>query len=155
MHGPIQDRLEDLLKGRTSEAGLDSHLASCSECRDELALMRNHAQMLHALRAPEEMEPAPGFYARVLQRIEERDVYSIWSVFTDSPFGKWLAYGSLALALGVGTWIVGAEREDGHIGSEPVIAQQPASELPPITGDKAHQRDVVLVNLASYSEQSQ
>jgi hypothetical protein len=40
------------------------------------------------------------------------------------------------------------------MGSEPVIAEQQNREIP-VTGDAAHQRDVVLVNLAAYSQQSQ
>jgi hypothetical protein len=106
------------------------------------------------LRAPADLEPAPGFYARVMQRIEENGVYSIWSVFTEGPFGKWLAYGSLAIALLLGTWVVGVEREDGHFGSSESVVAQHASGETPVAGDEAHQRDAVLVNLASYSSTS-
>ncbi len=154
MHGPIQDKLEDLLRSKAPEAELGSHLDACSECRSELGLMKQQSELLQLLRTPEELEPAPGFYARVLQRIEENRVYSMWSVLTDGPLGKWLAYGSLAVALGVGSWVVITEREDGHIGSEPVIAQQSPNNAP-VAGDQAHQRDVVLVNLATYSQSSQ
>ncbi len=75
-------------------------------------------------------------------------------MFLEGSFGKRLVFASLALALILGTWIVGVEREDGHLGSEPVIAEQNNRDIP-VTGDRAHQRDVVLVNLASYSQQSQ
>ena len=152
MHGPIRDRLEELLNAPTSEASLTQH---CPDCSEELKQMKDQAALLKTLRAPGELEPAPGFYARVMQRIEEDGVRSIWSVFVDGPFGKRLAYVSLALALLLGTWIVGVEREDGHMGSEPVIAQEAANSDVPVTGDQAHQRDVVLVNLASYSQQSE
>jgi hypothetical protein len=91
-----------------------------------------------------------------VQRIEDAGVRSVWSVFTDGAFGTWLAYASLALALLVGGWLVSTERHDGHIGSEPVIAHEsPSGADMQVKGDRAHQRDVVLVNLASYSEQSQ
>jgi hypothetical protein len=89
-----------------------------------------------------------------MQRIEEEGVTSVWSVFLEGPFGKRLVFASLALALVLGTWIVGVERQDGHMGSEPVIAEQNSHDIP-VTGDAAHQRDVVLVNLASYSQQTQ
>jgi hypothetical protein len=115
--------------------------------------MRDHAALFRSLRVDEEMEPAAGFYARVMQRIEEEGVASIWSVFLEGPFGKRLVFASLALAILLGTWIVGMERQDGHMGSEPVIAEQQNREIP-VTGDAAHQRDVVLVNLAAYSQQS-
>src|SRR5690242_20151523 len=156
MHGPIRERLEELLNAEAPQADLSQHLASCSGCAAEVKLMKEQSNMLHALRSPGEMEADPGFYARVLQRIEENGVYSIWSVFTDGSFGTWLAFASLALALAIGTWVVRAEKEDGHLGSsEPVIAQESPSDLPAVAGDKAHQRDVVLVNLASYSQQSE
>lgn len=155
MHGPIRDRLEELLNTETTQADLTDHLASCSNCAQEIELMKGQSELLRSLRAPEELEPAPGFYARVMQRIEEEGVYSVWSVFTDGPFGKRLAYASLALALLLATWMIGVEREDGHIGSEPVIAQDVINSDVPVTGDQAHQRDVVLVNLAAYSQQTE
>jgi len=115
--------------------------------------MREHAELFRSLRPGEELEPAAGFYARVMQRIEEEGVASVWSVFLEGPFGKRLVFASLALAVLLGTWIVGMERQDGHMGSEPVIAEQQNRDIP-VTGDAAHQRDVVLVNLAAYSQQS-
>lgn len=154
MHGPIRDRLEELLNANTQHTGLDQHVAACSECARQLSEMRNQALLLRTLRT-DEVEPAPGFYARVRQRIEEEGVRSIWSVFLDGPFGKRLALASLALALALATWLVGVEREDGHMGSAPVIAQEATAPDVPVTGDQAHQRDVVLVNLASYSQQSE
>ena len=153
MHGPIRDRLEDLLSEQPRRDEPSEHLASCPECTEELNQMRDHAALFRSLRVNEEMEPAAGFYARVMQRIEEEGVASIWSVFLEGPFGKRLVFASLALAILLGTWIVGMERQDGHMGSEPVIAEQQNREIP-VTGDAAHQRDVVLVNLAAYSQQS-
>lgn len=153
MHGPIRDRLEDLLGEMPRQAEPSGHLASCSACADELKQMQEQSALFKTLRAPEELEPAPGFYARVMQRIEEEGVTSVWSVFMEGPFGKRLVFASLALALILGTWIVGVERQDGHLGSEPVIAEQDTRPIP-VTGDAAHQRDVVLVNLAAYSQQS-
>jgi anti-sigma factor RsiW len=155
MHGPIRNRLEELLNANAQQVSLNQHLASCPECAQQLDEMKDQALLLRTLRAAEEVEPAPGFYARVIQRIEEEGVGSIWSVFVDGPFGKRLALASLALALGLATWLVGVEREDGHMGSEPVIYQEATALDVPVTGDQAHQRDVVLVNLASYSQQSE
>jgi hypothetical protein len=115
--------------------------------------MKEQTEWLKSLRAPEEMEPGPGFYARVMQRIEENGVRSIWSVFTEGVFGTRLAYLSLALAILVSGWLITTERKDGHIGSEPVIAHvTPTGKDVTVSGDKNHQRDVVLVNLASFSD---
>jgi hypothetical protein len=155
MHGPIRDNLEKLLNSNESDEGARSHLAACADCRNELSLMKEQSALLAALRAPEGVEPSAGFYARVLQKIDEQSTDSVWSAFTNGSFGKWLVYASLAIALLLGTWIVGAEQEDGHMGaSAPVIAKDASSDMP-VTGDQAHQRDVVLVNLAAYSQSSE
>jgi hypothetical protein len=153
MHGLIRERLEELLGSTPMQSEVKEHLANCPECAAELEAMRGQARTLKTFRVSEDLEPAPGFYARVIQRIEEGTVYSIWTVFTDGPFGKWLAYGSLAVALVLGTWVVSTERADGHLGAPPVVAKKVINESPmPVTGNEAHQRDVVLVNFASYSQ---
>jgi hypothetical protein len=153
MHGLIRERLEELLGSTPPQPQLNEHLACCPECATELEFMRAQAQTLKRLKAAGELEPAPGFYARVMQRIEEGGVCSIWAVFTEGPFGKWLAYAALAVALVLGTWVVGTERQDGHLGSGSAVAKRVVHESPlPVTGNEAHQRDVVLVNFASYSQ---
>lgn len=155
MHGPIREKLEELLATGALPDETSRHLEACQDCAAELRRMKEQAELLHGLRPVEEIEPTAGFYARVVQRIEDTGVRSVWSVFTEGAFGTWLAYASLALALLVGGWLVTTERHDGHIGSEPVIAHEsPSGADMQVKGDQAHQRDVVLVNLASYSEES-
>jgi hypothetical protein len=160
MHGPIRDNLEELLRVKATgplSGGHESavrHLGSCQECSAEVSEMKEQAEWLQSLRVSEDMEPGPGFYARVMQRIEENGVRSIWSVFIEGAFGTRLAYLSLALAILIGSWLITTERRDGHIGSEPVISHVTPT-VKDVVGDKAHQRDVVLVNLASYSDDSQ
>lgn len=155
MHGPIREKLEELLETGSLQEETSRHLAECQSCAVELKSMKEQSALLHCLRPSEEVEPAAGFYARVIQRIEDTTVRSVWSVFTEGAFGTWLAYASLALALLVGSWLVTTERHDGHLGSEPVIAHEsPSGADMQVKGDQAHQRDVVLVNLASYSDES-
>ena len=141
--------MEDTAACREDRQDLATHLSSCAECADEVNAMREHATLLRTFELRKKLEPAPGFYARVMQRIEERAITSMWAVFIYSPFGKRLALASLALALAMGTWVIGVEKEDGHLGSAPVIVQD-RNDLP-VTGDQQHQRDVVLVNLAPFS----
>ena len=154
MHGPIRDRLEDLLAAAPSqtempgsvssyEKTIAEHLAMCGECSSEFELMNNQSALLRSLRASEEQEPTAGFYARVVQRIEERTKNSIWSVFIYSPFGARLGVASLALAALLGTYVIGTEAKDGHLGSHNLVSD--AS----FYGDQAQQRDAVLVNLVS------
>src|SRR5579875_1042348 len=148
MHGSIRDRLEDLLAAEGSalrDQGLIKHLSSCSECSSDLAAMKEQLDALHGLRAPEELEPAAGFYARVMQRIEERAKDSIWAGFIYSPFAKRLTYASLAAALLLGSFVIGQETRDGHLTGERIIAQQFHNDVP-VIGDQQQQRNAVLAN---------
>lgn len=153
MHGSIRDRLEDLLAARGAaiegHEGLAKHLSSCSQCLSELESMKAQSEFMRSLRALEEVEPSPGFYARVMQRIEERAKDSIWAVFIYSPSAKRLAYASLTIAIMLGTYVIAQESRDGHLWSAPVMAQQFHRNLP-VEGSQAQQRDAVLANFASY-----
>jgi anti-sigma factor RsiW len=162
MHGFIRKRLEELLmakrvsEGATGEqAGdVDQHLASCGECAAEISVMREHSEMLRAFRIPEEVEPAAGFYARVLQRIEEHAKRSIWAVFIYSPYGKRLALASATFALLLASFVVAQESRDGHLTGDNLVAQE-VHTVAPVIGDQSAQRDAVLVNLVSYEGSAQ
>jgi len=150
MHESIRHRLEDLLSAGSSVGGHsspDGHLASCSECSSEVAVMQSQGVLLRSLRASEELEPPPGFYARVMQRIEEAGVRSVWTAFAESRFGVRLAYASLTIAIILGSYVVSAERRDGHLRGQTIVAQD-VDYAAPVTGDLAHQRDAVLENIA-------
>jgi anti-sigma factor RsiW len=150
MHGSIRDRLENLISARGAESAeneLANHLAACGECSSELASMRSQAEMIRVLRASEEVEPASGFYARVMQRIEESAKGSIWAVFIYSPFAKRLLYASLTITVMLGSYLVSHEALDGHLGAT-MVAQD--VQAPVVAGSPAEQRDAVLKNFASH-----
>jgi hypothetical protein len=109
--------------------------------------MKTQAEMLRSLRAPEEVEPAAGFYARVLQRIEEQTIESIWAVFVNSPIGNRLVYASLTLALVLGSYVIAQESRDGEYHKSRVVAQN--VQFDAVFGDSQQQRDAVLVNFVS------
>lgn len=98
------------------------------------------------------MDPAPGFYARVVQRIEECAKESMWGAFIYTPFAKRLVYASLTVAVMLGTYMVTEEARDGHLLGGPAIVAQSAAQSAhydaPVTGDEAEQRDAVLENFA-------
>ena len=151
MHGVIRDRLEDVLRSQDVLTGLEevkNHLASCEECALEVTILREQSRMVQSLRA--EAEPSAGFYARVLQRIEERAQNTVWAVFLYSPFGKRVAFASLALALLLSTYVVGMESRDGHLYASGSAMTQDSSDAP-VQGDPADKRDAVLVNFVSYN----
>jgi hypothetical protein len=150
MHGSIRNRLEDLLAAErpAAEQGDQSgHLASCFECASELEVLKAQSQMMRLLRAPEELEPAAGFYARVLQRIEERAKESVWAALIYSPVSSRIAFASLTLALVAGSYVVAAETREADLGNS-IVAQ--AHYDAPVVGSPAEQRDAVLQNFASH-----
>jgi hypothetical protein len=151
MHEPIRDGLEDLLAAQGTareDRGLQKHLSSCRECSSEIEAMRAQAELLHAWRAPEEVEPAPGFYARVMQRIEERAKESIWAPFIYSASAKRLTYASLAATLLLGSYVISQETQDGHLGATGNIAQFHRDAR--VMGSRQQQREAVLVNFISH-----
>jgi hypothetical protein len=160
MHSNIKHNLEDFLRGHDypnrsgSElpAGAQAHLGECAECARELEALREQSQMLRSLRG-ESFEPRPGFYARVVERIQAQPV-SIWSVFLERKFGLRLAVASAAAIALLGTYLVTSELTSPEVVSAPAAVAQtavaPASEAGDQVIQQQQQRDAVLVDLASY-----
>lgn len=136
MHREIRDHVEDVLAGSQAGPGAThpgvKHMDECKECRAEISGMKEQASLLRDLRAPAgvEAEPRPGFYARVLERIEAEGPVSIWNLFTESVFGRRIAVASLALALLLGVYVITSERgaEDPLLAGDPApVATQPVA----------------------------
>jgi anti-sigma factor RsiW len=151
MHGSIRNELECLLDGNPSAGVLKQHLTSCGECAGEVAAMQAQNGLFRSLKPSEELEPVAGFYARVMQRIEERAKDSIWAVFVYSPLGKRFALASLSVALLLGSYVVAQEKLDGHLMADAVVSDQQVHYDAPMDGDQAQQRDAVLQNFAAHS----
>jgi hypothetical protein len=152
MHGPIRDKLEDLVRPDSGQEGLlGEHLASCVECSSELSAMRSQAVQLGMLRNTTNLEPAPGFYARVLQRIEECEVDSFWSFFLDSTVSKRLAVASLTLFLALGGYAVSQATQDRPPASHNIVALNNGFHRDVLVmGTVSEQRDAVLENFAEH-----
>jgi len=149
MHGSIRDELENLLEGKADASEVKQHLASCGACATEVAAMQDQNNLFRSLQAGDEAEPRAGFYARVLQRIEEQTKDSIWAVFIYSPFGKRLALASLSAAVLLGSYVVAEEKLDGHLETQPALVKQAHYDAP-MEGDQAQLRDAVLENFAAH-----
>ena len=165
MHGQVRDHLEEVLAGphRLIAGGAADHLAKCRECRDEVSAMRHQAALLRTWRVPpEEIDPRPGFYARVMERIEAEGPASIWSLFFDSALGKRLAFASLALAALLCVVLISSER----FSADSQVAEQTApfsedlqgqvmlgEDQPGVVLTGAPDQDSVLVNLVTYRAQ--
>lgn len=150
MHGAIRNRLEDLLQHGRVTAGqeVNNHLASCGECSAELGVMESQSKLLGLLRSPELIDPAPGFYARVLQRIDEQaSRVSAWAALACSPVLSRIAYVTLTLALVLGGYVITSEARDGDLTGRPTML---AHVDAPVTGDAVQQRQAVLENFATH-----
>jgi hypothetical protein len=163
MHEPVLENLEAILRtssDRRVPAQVEAHLAACAPCRVEVDAMLGHCDILRSLRAPEEGEPAAGFYARVMARVEEQGggTASIWSIFL-APFGKRLALASATLLVLLGTYMYTSE--SGMVSTEPepeaVLIQPRQQDIRQVVfteGNQQQDRDALLVNLATYSSDS-
>lgn len=156
MHDPMKERLEDYLRGSLGEVALrefEAHLESCAGCRAETSRMRAHAMLLRELRAPAGIEPAPGFYGRVMGAIEAQARPSIWSVFLDPVFGKRLMYATMAVLLLLSGYLVGTQPGAADYAEAVTTPETILVERQPSVGaDQQRDRDVILVNLATYRE---
>ncbi len=168
MHQPIKDNLEEYLRGPAQQVprGFHAHLEACEECASELRLLEKQAMMLRSLRASGEAAPRPGFYARVMERVEEQGRGSIWSVFLLPSFGRRLAIASAALVVLLGTYLVTTEPGDrdltlapATVATDTVSAPAPGAAVSDDTLQQQRdtlqqqrQRDAVLVDLASFHE---
>ena len=162
MHEPIANHIEAYLTRSDSTrlpAEFTAHLVSCGECRDELAAMERHSRVVRVLKPVPDVEPTPGFYARVMERIEAQRPLSMWTIFLQ-PFGQRIAFASLALAILMGVYLFSTE--PGVFATPTMAIHQttpdeilPGEDQPGIVlGHSADQdRGTVLVNLATYQEQ--
>jgi hypothetical protein len=154
MHGSVRHRLEDLLAGNVPAENLPdlhNHFSACSACSSELRAMEEQRVLFRLLRADDDCEPGAGFYARVLQRIEEHTKDSIWAIFIYSPFGKRLALVSFTIAMLLGSYVVTQETRDGHWHSPSAInrvgSPNDFSADALVAGSQTQQREAVLENL--------
>ncbi len=134
MHEPIRENLEDYLRGPAAKVPREfgAHLEACEECAGELRRLENQARMLRSLQAGQEQEPRAGFYARVMERIEEQSQSSIWSVLLQPRIGRRLAVASAALALLLAGYLVSTEPGDLELAAAPpavVLTDMPAPDL--------------------------
>jgi hypothetical protein len=148
MHRLIQDHLEEVLAEVSNDTPAAKHLTQCEDCRREIAAMRGQASLIQQLRAPE-LAPKPGFYARVMERIDAQRPVSIWQLFFDSAFVRRIAMASMAMALLFTLYLVSSERYS----PEPVTVSMDAPDGMTLSQAGLPDRDAVLLNLVTYREQ--
>ncbi|MEZ5399698.1 MAG: hypothetical protein R2729_08505 [Bryobacteraceae bacterium] len=160
----IEEHLEDYLRGTLDPNGiaeLERALAADAEAGALVKQFRAQADLLRELRPPQdavELEPAPGFYARVMNRVEAERAPSIWSVFAEPLFFRRLAFASGALLVLLGVLMAtGEPRQQPMFADRQVIRPEieMAREPDPVidvttvsSGDRAR----ILVDLTTYEQ---
>jgi anti-sigma factor RsiW len=151
MHAVVMESLEEFLAGTLEPVErhvVEAHLGSCAACRDELQAMEDVNLLFGSLRSREAMEPALGFYGRVMQQVSEPKAGTAWSSFFafDPIWGRRVAFSCLLVLAAMGTYLVSSERNYAA-GPMPdaVMAQQNAPSF-----DSAPASDSMLVTLANY-----
>ena len=155
MHRVIQDGLEDFLAGTADSAGrarIESHLKECAECRKEVEAMREMSGLFASLRSPDPPVPAPGFYARVSNRIEQQQPQSAWGLFLEPVFGKRLALASLMMLAMLGTMLISRETEEYAVGPSPEMILAVEQDASAMDAGPAVDRDQMLFTLASHKQ---
>jgi predicted anti-sigma-YlaC factor YlaD len=152
MHEPLKEQLEDYLQGRAAPE-VHEHLANCTSCKRTVDEMLRQSSLLRALKNSREVDPPPGFYARVMSRIETQARPSIWNIFGESLFAKRLTYASLTLLVLMGTYIVSDHTEQQPLTtSAPEVIMADDQKASTVGTDPQKDREAVLVNLATYQE---
>lgn len=159
MHRLIQDHLEELLAETALPPNHPAslHLRNCNECREVIGAMQAQNELLRAWSvasdSDNEVEPRPGFYARVLEQIGAQRPISIWALFTESMLGRRLATASLAAALALGLFVVGTEQgstEEARV-TEQLDPLYPAAGFTDLMAAN-NSSGAVFMNLVSYKE---
>jgi hypothetical protein len=168
---PLEDGLEGMIEsGRlpAENSAVGAYLEANPEARQQVLDMIDISRLIRAnfQLSPEELpdvEPAPGFYARVMARIESQALPpSIWNFFLE-PLGMRLIYASLALAalLFAAAFIDPVENNEGLVASDaPIVFTGDAplegaslasdhSDLPLVESTPEQDRGAALVHLTT------
>ncbi|MBI4903805.1 MAG: hypothetical protein HY820_09225 [Acidobacteria bacterium] len=149
---PVREGLESYLAGKP-DANLLRHLDGCIDCREQTQKLREQSLVIRSLRV-EEVEPSPGFYARVMERIEaQRGANTIWAVFLQPLFGRNLMFASAVLTVLLGVFLFTSPREEEEFTAsipEQILVEEgpPAVQMVDLEAD----RNAVFVQLTTFKE---
>ncbi|HET8549230.1 MAG TPA: hypothetical protein VFL57_14550 [Bryobacteraceae bacterium] len=152
MHEPVIESLEEILRGDAPAPKAAAHMSSCELCRREVAAMAEQSDLFRALWTADPVEPAPGFYARVIHRVETQTRPSVWSLFGDSLFARRLSFASMTLLVLLGTVLMSSPA------GKPVLVNAPETiianddQYQTVSNNPERDRSTVLVQLATYEE---
>ena len=153
----LEDYLSGGLLGRRKEE-FESYLSANPKAAEELARYRETASLLHELRAPEEdgmpVQPAPGFYARVMSQVEEERGVPFWAAFLEPVLVKRLAFVSLMWFLLLGAYATvfdGSAQNTVHV-AEQMLMRPPAPEYEVRLGSDLEQNRASMLSVLMASK---
>jgi len=151
MHAAVMESLEDYLSGSLAPVErqrIEAHLNECEMCREEIAVMQEVSLLFDGLQIEKAVDPAPGFYARVMDRVErQKPAPSLADLFAlNLVFGRRLAFACLLTLAVLGSYLVTREtRYEGSPSPEAIMAQQDAPDFGSAPG-----HDAMLLRLTGY-----
>lgn len=153
MHDIVVDQFDKYLQGEAS-AAFHEHLAACPACHAEVLAMADVTMFLHDLKPDvEPAQPLPGFYNRVAGRIVEQERSDFWGFLAPgSDFFRRMAFASLLLLAGLGSFLVSRERAEGGADAAAIISQIATEGAPASVQNEVADRDRLLVTLANYRQ---
>jgi anti-sigma factor RsiW len=151
MHAVVMESLEEYLSGTLkpeTQRDIEAHLMSCEACREEIVGMFEISALVRELTPQQAVEPAPGFYNRVMRQVGGRKAAPAFaSLFSlDLAFGRRVVFASLLVLAALGGYLVSRESEfPGGPSPELVMAQQ---DSPSTVAAPAH--EAMLATMTSY-----
>ncbi len=135
MHSLLSEHLEGYLSGNLGQAdqqALEAHVSACPECRGQMAGFVESAELIRALRPPQdvELEPAAGLYARVMEKVDQEREVPFWATLLDPSFGRRLVFACLMLLALLGTYVAALERPDYPSQHRPEVLLTRQESLP-------------------------
>ena len=150
MHAVVMESLEEYLSGTLKPAAhrdIEAHLSICEPCRQEVAGMQEISQLFGAMSSKEAIEPAPGFYARVMQQVGGRTAVPAFASFfnLDLAFARRLVFASLLMLAALGSYLVSREAEYPSGPSPDAVMAQQESTL-----ESAPAHEAMLATMTTY-----
>jgi len=129
----MQEHLEEYLSGELSEADRERFEREAAEdpaTARMVSAFSTTRELFDSVRAPEGLEPAPGFYGRLSLRIDEERRTPFWAAFLQPFFVRRLAFVALMwmFLLGSAALLTDDTTERSMQLADTILEQQPPTE---------------------------
>lgn len=146
----LEDYLSGVLIGRRKDE-FESYLNAHPKAAEAVEQQREAAALLSELRVPEEdgmpVQPSPGFYARVMNQVDDERSVPFWEALIEPVFVKRLAFACLMWFFLLGAYATvfdGLGEDTAHV-AERMLTQPPSPEYHVrFGGDLERNRDSML-----------